>query len=163
LVTGCRAGELLAIRARDFDPHSRTLLIADSKSGKPRHVPLTDEGVELFDTMVAGKMEDQRVFFRADGSGWYRMAVVRAMREACQRGKINPPATFHTLRHTYASHLAQAGTPLLFIASALGHSDTRMVEKHYGHFAPSHIADAIRANLPNFGSPPKSKVRAIRR
>jgi integrase len=163
LLTGCRAGELLALRARDFDPHSKTVLIADSKSGKPRHVPLTDEGVALFDTMVAGKIGDERVFFRADGSGWYRMAVVRAMREACQRGKINPPATFHTLRHTYASHLVQAGTPLLFVASALGHSDTRMVEKHYGHLAPSHIADTIRANLPYFGDHPKSKVRAIRR
>jgi hypothetical protein len=33
---------------------------------------------------------------------------------------------------------------------ALGHNDTRMVEKHYGHLAPSFIADAIRAGAPRY-------------
>jgi integrase len=39
-------------------------------------------------------------------------------------------------------------TALLIVAKNLGHSDTRMVEKHYGHLAPSYIADAIRAGDP---------------
>jgi integrase len=151
LLTGCRAGELLALQARDFDPRSKTLLIADSKSGKPRRVPLTDDGVALFENLTAGKSEDEQLFSRADGSGWYRMAVVRAMRAACVAGNIVSAATFHTLRHTYASHLVQAGVPLLFVATALGHGDTRMVERHYGHLAPSHVADMIREKLPRFG------------
>jgi integrase len=66
---------------------------------------LTDDGVALFEDQTAGKLEDERVFSRSDGSPWYRMAVVRAMRAACEGGKIIPPATFHTIRHTYASHL----------------------------------------------------------
>ena len=45
----------------------------------------------------------------------------------------------------------QAGVPLIFVAEALGHADARMVTKHYGHLAPSHVADAIRAALPKFG------------
>ena len=150
LQTGCRAGELLALRAGDFDSRSKTLLIADSKSGKPRRVPLTDGGVTLFAGLAAGRGEGETLFKRADGSRWYRMAFVRAMRAACEGGKIAPAATFHTLRHTYASHLVQAGVPLMFVASALGHSDTRMVEKHYGHLAPSQVADVIRKNLPRF-------------
>src|SRR5262249_1480350 len=48
LLTGCRAGELRALRAGDYDPRSKTILIADSKSGKPRRVPLTDDGAKLF-------------------------------------------------------------------------------------------------------------------
>jgi integrase len=162
LLTGCRAGELLALRAGDFDPRSKTLLVADSKSGKPRRVPLTEDGVALFEDQIAGKLEDERMFSRSDGSPWYRMAVVRAMRAACEGGKIIPPATFHTIRHTYASHLVQAGGPLLFVAAALGHSDTRMVEKHYGHLAPSHVADMIREKLPSFGGKPRANVRRIR-
>ena len=46
-----------------------------------------------------------------------------------------------------------AGVPLLVVAKNLGHADTRMVEKHYGHPAPSYIADAIRA--PRFGDTPR--------
>lgn len=45
---------------------------------------------------------------------------------------------------------SKAGVHLSIVAQSLGHADTRMVEKHYGHLAPSHIAQAIRANLPNF-------------
>ena len=161
LLTGCRAGELLALRGRDFDPHSKTLLIADSKSGKPRRVPLTEAGETLFESVTAGKMPDDPIFTRANGSAWYRMALVRAMNEACEHGKVSPPATFHCLRHTYASHLTQQGVPLLFIAAALGHRDARMVEKHYGHLAPSHVADMIRAKLPSFGEGPASNVKRV--
>ncbi|MGH8327970.1 MAG: tyrosine-type recombinase/integrase [Steroidobacteraceae bacterium] len=162
LATGCRLGELLALRAGDVDQHSRTLLIADSKSGRPRRVPLTDDGVVLFERLTAGKSEDEALFARADGSSWYRVALVRAMRAACAAAKVRPAATFHTLRHTYASHLAQAGVPLMFIAEALGHSDTRMVTKHYGHLAPSHVADTIRAALPKFGPVPAANVTDVR-
>jgi integrase len=163
LLTGSRAGELLSVRAGDFDPSSKTLLIADSKSGKPRRVPLTDNGVSLFEDLTAGKQSDEAPFTRGDGSAWYRMALVRAMRAACTAAKIKPAATFHTLRHTYASHLVQQSVPLLFVASALGHSDTRMVEKHYGHLAPSQVADMIRAKLPSFGEHAKGNVRRIAR
>ena len=53
------------------------------------------------------------------------------------------------------------GAPLLVVAKNLGHSDTRMVEKHYGHLAESYVADAIRAAAPRFGGGEKSNVVAI--
>lgn len=161
LITGCRAGELLAMRAGDFDSRSKTVLVADSKAGKPRRVPLTADGVALFDSLTAGKLENEAIFTRADGSGWYRMAMLRAMSEACKGAKVSQPTTFHTLRHTFASHLVQQGVPLIFVASALGHSDTRMVEKHYGHLSQSAVADMIRAKLPSFGTPQAMNVSAL--
>ena len=44
-----------------------------------------------------------------------------------------------------------AGAPLLVVAKNLGHSDTRMVEKHYGHLAPNYIADTVRAGFTALG------------
>jgi integrase len=161
LLTGCREGELLAVRARDFDSTSNTLLIPDSKAGRPRRVPLTVEGSALLESLAAGKEPDALLLTRKDGSPWHRVAVIRAMQDASRAAKIEPPATFYTLRHTYASHLVQAGTPLLYVASALGHRDARMVERHYGHFAPSQVAETIRANLPAFGLSVSRKVRSI--
>jgi len=55
-----------------------------------------------------------------------------------------------------------AGVPLLVVAKNMGHADTRMVEKHYGHLAPSFITEAIRANAPKFGSVPDKKVIPLR-
>ena len=161
LLTGCREGELLAVRTRDFDTASHSLLIPDSKSGKPRRVPLTPEGSSLFESLAAGRQPDALLFTRKDGLPWHRVAVIRAMQTANTAAKIDPPATYYTLRHTYASHLVQAGTPLLYVASALGHRDARMVERHYGHFAPSQVAETIRANLPAFGITASRKVRNI--
>ena len=54
-----------------------------------------------------------------------------------------------------------AGAPLMVVARNLGHKDTRMVEKHYGHLAPSYIADAIRAAAPKFGIKPDRKLVSI--
>ena len=71
--------------------------------------------------------------------------------EARERGKIKPATSFHITRHTWASLAVMNGTPLLVVAKNLGHRDTRMVEKHYGHLAPSFITEAIRAGAPRYG------------
>lgn len=43
------------------------------------------------------------------------------------------------------------GVPLAVIAKQLGHADTRMVEKHYGHLAPSYVAETVRAAFGTLG------------
>jgi integrase len=83
------------------------------------------------------------------------------MLAACARAKLDPPINFHGLRHTYASHSVMNGAPLMVVAKNLGHADTRMVEKHYGHLAPSYVADAIRAAAPRFGLPKKGNVQSL--
>ncbi len=150
LVTGCRYGELCALVCRNYDPDSATVYVADSKSGKPRHVPLTDEGVALFDELTAGKVADAEIFTRADSEPWSAGQQKRRMADACTRAKIEPGVGFHVLRHSYASVLVKRGVSLQIVATLLGHADTRTTEKHYAHLAPSHVADVLRANLPTF-------------
>jgi integrase len=55
------------------------------------------------------------------------------MRLTSQRAGIKPPVNFHSLRHAYASLRTMNGAPLTAVTAALGHSTTRMVQKHYGH------------------------------
>jgi hypothetical protein len=54
-----------------------------------------------------------------------------------------------------------AGCPLMVVARNLGHANTRMVEKHYGHLAPSYIADAIRSAAPRFAIQAERNVAAV--
>jgi integrase len=63
---------------------------------------------------------------------------------------IAPAITFHELRHTWASLSIMAGAPLMVVAQNLGHADTRMVEKHYGHLGQSYVAEMIRKTSPTF-------------
>jgi integrase len=156
LATGARYGELTGLKAGDFNPHSGTLHVRTSKSGKGRHIVLADEGVALFRAQSAGRSSDALLLPKKEGGQWLASHQARPMKEACRGARIEPEANFHCLRHTYASHAIMNGAPLLVVAKNLGHNDTRMVEKHYGHLAPSYIADAIRAAAPKFELEPSN-------
>jgi len=163
LLTGCRYGELIALHASDYDDEAGTLNLHETKSGKVRHVVLTDEGRTLFDRLTAGRARDAHVFVRADGNPWAASHQQRPLSEACKRAGISPAITFHILRHSHGSALAMHGVPMGVIAAQLGHADTRMTEKHYAHLAPSYVADTIRANFPNLGIAGETTIKSINR
>ena len=153
LFTGCRYGELAAAKVNDFDPDRGTLFIgkSKSKSGKARHVVLTDEGRKFFERAAAGKSGDQTMFLRGNGGPWGKSHQTRPLAAACDAASIAPRVSFHILRHSYASHLVMNGVPLGVVSKNLGHADTRMTERHYAHLASSYIADEIRAGAPELG------------
>lgn len=188
LQTGCRYGELCRLQVHDFNADVGTLMIRESKSGKARHVVLTDEGIAFFKQLTVGRaghglilknegrigraLEREHDRLMKVGSSadnaraeeqageWRPSEQGRPMTEASKRAKITPAVTFHGLRHTWASLAVMNGVPLMVVAKNLGHADTRMVERHYGHLAPSYIADAIRAGAPRFGvAKPTNVVR----
>jgi integrase len=151
LLTGCRYSELAALGVHDVNRDSGTLHIRTSKSGRGRHVVLNDEGAEFFAALAAGRAGAEILLRRHDGGRWLKSHQTRPMAEACARAKIAPAVNFHALRHSYASHAVMAGAPLIVVARNLGHADTRMVEKHYGHLSASYVADEIRRAAPRFG------------
>jgi integrase len=161
LETGCRYGELTALRVHDFNLDSGTIAVRQSKSGKPRHVVLTDEGAAFFAQLCAGRAGDETMLRKAKGGAWLESHQKPPIRLACERAQITPPISFHGLRHTWASLAVMAGVPIMIVARNLGHSDTRMTEQHYGHLAPSYIVDAIRAGAPRFGIKPDPKIRRL--
>lgn len=172
LFTGTRFGELVRLQVRDFDPKAGTVFVSESKSGKPRHVVLTEEGAAFFAEVTTGKKSNALMFRRdeverrsrtglEDTHSWQKGDQNRHMADACEKAGLEG-LSFHELRHSYASSLVNAGVPLAFIAEQLGHSGTRMVEKHYGHLALSAKAEAIRKLAPRLGIHKPSKVAALK-
>lgn len=161
LLTGARYGELTALKVHDFIPDSGTVLIRASKSGRARHVVLTDEAQTFFQQVATGRDGEVHLFLRDDGQPWGRAHQNRRLAEACTAASITPAISFHILRHTHASHLAMQDAPMIVIARQLGHRDTRMVEKHYAHLSPSYIADTIRASFPTLGIVEETNVAAL--
>ena len=154
LFTGCRYGELAAARASDFNSDAGTLFVAQSKSGKARHVVLTDEGARFFGRLAAGRASDAILLTKADGSAWGPSHQLRPMSEALKTAGI-VGGSFHILRHTSASHNVMGGVPIAVVAKNLGHADTRMTEKHYAHLGPSYVAEQLRKFAPTFGTAPE--------
>jgi integrase len=163
LFTGCRYGELTRLRTGDFNPDSGTVFVGQSKSGKARHVVLTDEGRKFFELLIAGRPGDALMLHHADGSAWGASHQIRPMTEACRAANITPAAGFHIIRHTSASHWVMSGVPLNVVAQNLGHADTRMTEKHYAHLAPSYVAETIRKFAPDFGTADQTTIVPIDR
>jgi len=182
LLTGCRYSELAALVAEDFNDGSGTLTIRTSKTGKGRHVVLTDEGIAFFRSLATGQARDEILLRRSNAKPakrparqktrdkidkdimrWGKSMQARPMAEACTAARISPPISFHGLRHTWASLSIANGMPLMVAAKNMGHTDTRMVELHYGHLAPSFISDAVRSMAPKFGITQDARVVPIHR
>jgi integrase len=158
LATGGRYGELIALRVADFDPDAGTLTVRMAKNGRGRHIVLADEGIKLFKSLAAHKPGNALLLAKPDGEPWKRTQQTYHMAQACARARIDPPIGFHQLRHSWASLAVMNGMPLMVAARQLGHADTRMVEKHYGHLAPDFVNQAIRAGAPKFGIEPNRKT-----
>jgi len=165
LHTGARYGQLITLTVADFNSDAGTLRMRSRKGDgtvKTFHVHLTTEAQQFFARLCAGRDPNGLIFARPDGTRWRKSHQIRPLKEASVRAKVSPPATFHTARHTFASHAIMNGVPLMVVAQALGHADTRMVERVYGHLAPSYVAEAIRAGAPKFDFKPDRKVVTLR-
>lgn len=150
LLTGARWSEIHRVRVRDVDLMSGVLTFPDTKSGRPRFVHLSDEGIQLFRGLCTGRRTDELVFLNQHDRELGTSHQIRPMRETCEAAGVEP-AGFHILRHTYGSRLAMAGVPMAVIAEALGHADERITRKHYAHLCPSYVRDAVRAGLGDYG------------
>ena len=161
LLSGCRYGELVQLTCADYDVDAGSLHIRDSKSGKPRWVPLDDDGQAFFFSKVLGRPATALILPKANGKAWGKSHQKRPLIDASAAATLDPPANFHCLRHTWASHRIMKGAPLLVVAQVLGHADTRMVEKHYGHLAPSFLRDTIKRTGGGVGSGVEGNVVSI--
>jgi integrase len=164
LLTGARYGQLARLTVEDFNRDAGTVRMTTRKGDgevKVYQVHLNKEGVEFFARACIGRGRRDSIFTKPGGDAWGRSDQARPMIEASGRARITPSANFHCLRHTCASHAIMNAVPLMVVAQNLGHSDTRMVELHYGHLSESFVAKAIRDGAQQFGFKPDGKVTSI--
>ena len=105
-----------------------------TKNGKPRHIPLNGRLREVF-KRVPRNLGSDLIFCRSDGKAW--VDIRESSTAALQRAGIEKHVTFHTLRHTFASHLVMAGVDLYTVSELLGHSSIEMTQR-YAHLSPDH-------------------------
>ncbi|MBI4231201.1 MAG: site-specific integrase [Planctomycetes bacterium] len=138
LHSGLRRGELLALRWRDIDFARGVLTVANSKSGRMRHIPMNEtlrEALHGVERIVGSPY----VFCNADGKPYG--TVKTGFWGACRRAGLEG-VRFHDLRHTFASWLVIEGKPLAVVRELLGHASFEMTLR-YAHLAPDQKADAV--------------------
>lgn len=151
LFTGARISELARLQVKHINIERGMIYITpEAKSNKGRHIPLHLDAIDFFQKLIAGKTGEDLALVKSDGKIWGKNHQVRPLLEACKAAKIEPPISFHELRHTYASMLAQFGVDLLSISKLLGHADTRITSRHYAHLCDQTLKAAVY-KLPSLG------------
>lgn len=143
LYTGMRKGEILRLQWSDVDFDQRLIRVSHTKNHKTRYIPMNRALTELLREVdhFSGPNGHSPYVFPDPATGERFQDVAKAFEKATrQAGLAN--VTFHTLRHSFASHLAQRGVPLNNIRELLGHG-TMQVTMRYAHLAPNNLRDAV--------------------
>lgn len=125
LHTGLRQGEILKLRRADLDLSARLLHVRDTKSGRDRVVPLSS----ALHAELAAQGSDGDWLFPGRRAGQHLTEIKRAWTSSLRAAGISS-LTFHDLRHTAATRLAEVGADAFTIAAILGHSDLRMTQRY---------------------------------
>jgi integrase/recombinase XerD len=145
--TGMRRAELAHLKVSDIDSQRMIIRVVAGKGGKDRDLPLSPALLEtlreywrwrkpklyLFPTGTLGRRLDQPI---SDKTVWI------ACSEAARRAGISKRVTPHTLRHSWATHLLEAGTDLRTIQVLLGHGDLETTAQ-YLHLSQRHLQTVV--------------------
>lgn len=126
---GLRVGEVVRLRVEDIDSDRRLIKVRDGKGRKDRYVMLADVALEALRThwhiepsrhwLFRGDRRDRHLHVRT---------VQRVVARAASKAGIQKKVTPHTLRHSFATHLHEAGSDIRFIQRLLGHKKSTTTE-----------------------------------
>jgi integrase/recombinase XerD len=145
--TGMRRSELAHLKVGDVDSQRMIIRVVAGKRGKDRDLPLSPALLEtlreywrwrkpklyLFPTRMRRVQNEEPI---SDKTVWI------ACSEAAHRAGIRKRVTPHTLRHSWATHLLEAGTDLRTIQVLLGHGDLETTAQ-YLHLSQRHLQAVI--------------------
>ena len=149
LRTGMRQGELKGLQWPSIDWHNRIVTVRHSrddrmkmlvppKSNRERHIPLD---VDVYERLYGRKRTSGYVFLDEGGEPFDYHKMERRLARACWNAGLRKIG-WHTLRHTFASHLAMKGVPMTAVQQLMGHSSITTTMR-YAHLAPSTLRAAI--------------------
>jgi integrase/recombinase XerD len=150
---GLRVSEVAALHLSDIDSQQMLLRVRQGKGRKDRFVMLSPRLLDLLraywkkvrpkSLLFPGRRPDRAIATRQ---------VYRVCRQACRTAGISKHATVHTLRHSFATHLLEAGIDLRTIQVLLGHSSVRTTTL-YMHVSPQRV-QAVRSPLETLPAAP---------
>ena len=144
LYTGARKREVLESRWSDFDFTQRSWRIPKTKSGKVRHVPLSEHALGVLQAVKAKYGHHAFVFaFANEKTGLPYVSIFYSWDTARKRAGLSY-LRVHDLRHSFASFLVNAGRSLYEVQEILGHSDIRTTSR-YAHLSRERLQQAVES------------------
>jgi site-specific recombinase XerD len=138
---GLRISELSSLRPSDIDSDRKQIRVI-GKGNKYRYTLLSENTLDML-RMYWRAYKPERYLFEGQKQGHpiSRETIQVVFKHACKKAGINKPASVHSLRHSFATHLLENGVNLKIIQSLLGHSSLRTtsIYLHVTRFDPASI------------------------
>jgi len=127
--SGLRVSEVVKLKVEDIDSNRMLIHIKGSKGRKDRYTLLSKTVLETIKEYLK-KYRPQKWLFEGVREGRYLSARTadKIFIIACKKAGINKEVSFHTLRHSFATHLLEGGTDLRYIQELLGHAHSKTTE-----------------------------------
>jgi integrase/recombinase XerD len=125
---GLRLGEVIKLKIADLQPSNHRIFIRQGKGKKDRCTILSSRILILLEEYIDVYRPIEWLFEGQTGGCYSERSVQAIFEDARRKSKINPMATVHTLRHSFATHLLEKGVDLRYIQELLGHESSRTTE-----------------------------------
>lgn len=126
LLTGMRVGEARRARWSQLDRTNLLLCLPDSKSGKPRRIPLSDEALALIERLRSRRKNDW--LFPGSGDGPMSAPSKQFRKLVTQAGTAG--LWLHDMRRSFSTVACQTGTGMACLSKILGHSHISVTERY---------------------------------
>lgn len=125
---GLRIGEVVNLRIVDIRSEEGYIFIKGAKGKKDRRTLLSNKLLTILRNYVKEDKPSYWLFEGLSGDQYSKRSIQSIFRRAIKETGLNPWATTHTLRHSFATHLLQQGVNLRQIQNLLGHSSSKTTE-----------------------------------
>ncbi len=125
---GLRVSETVRLRVQDIDLNGLTVTVRQGKGKKDRLTVFSAVLAPEIQKCMVGKEGSDYLFASERGGRLVEATAQKVFYQAMRRVGIIKPATFHSLRHSFATHLLENGTDVRFVQELLGHANIRTTQ-----------------------------------
>lgn len=140
--SGIRIGELLSLKAIDIDSKRMLINVRKGKGAKDRQTLLAPEALTLLRKYWKEYRPKEYLFEGQFGGQYSPVSVEKVIGKAATVARINKHVTAHTLRHSFATHLHEAGNDIRVIQMLLGHKSSKTTEL-YTRLSTRHLSAVL--------------------
>ncbi|MFH1712996.1 MAG: tyrosine-type recombinase/integrase, partial [Candidatus Jacksonbacteria bacterium] len=125
---GLRVSEAINLKVQDVDLQDLTIHLKLAKGKKDRLTVFPEKLVSDIKNLIAGKNKIDFVFASERGGKLTARTAQKVFENSLKKASINKQATFHSLRHSFATHLLENGVDVRYVQELLGHQNIRTTQ-----------------------------------